>query len=60
MKLIPSIAQLYRTLRQGCAASISIDRHTLRDIGADPMRIRYPVSKKERAAPSQELWHQAS
>jgi len=50
MKLIPSIAQLYRTLRQGCAASISIDRHTLRDIGADPMRIRYPVSKQERAA----------
>lgn len=60
MKFIPGIRQLYRTLRQGCSASASIDRHTLRDIGADPMRIRYPVSNNDRAAQAQDAWRQAS
>jgi hypothetical protein len=60
MKLIPGIRQLYRTLRQGCIASVSIDRHTLRDIGADPMRQRYPVAKNDRADQAQDAWRQAS
>ncbi|ANG63800.1 hypothetical protein A8C75_15835 [Marinobacterium aestuarii] len=59
MKLIPGIQKLFRTLRQGCAAAVSIDRHTLRDIGADPMRIHYPVSRADSDAKAQELWRQA-
>ncbi|UTW12164.1 hypothetical protein [Marinobacterium rhizophilum] len=60
MKLIPGIRQFYRTLRQGCVASASIDRHTLRDIGADPMRLRYPVGKNDHANQAQDAWRQAS
>jgi hypothetical protein len=60
MKLIPSIQKLYRTLRRGCAASVAIDRHTLRDIGADPMRVRYKVANQGDTREQQELWRQAS
>ncbi len=59
MKFIPGIQRLLRTLRQGCAAAVSIDRHTLRDIGADPMRIHYPVSRSGAAAKAQDLWRRA-
>lgn len=60
MKLISAIRQLYRTLRQGCAACASIDRHTLQDIGADPMRLRYPVAKSDQGTRAQDAWHRAS
>ncbi len=60
MKLIPGIRKLYRALRQGCVSTASIDRHTLRDIGADPMRLRYPAAKRDHAPEQQELWRQAS
>jgi hypothetical protein len=60
MKLIPGIQKLYRTLRQGCVCVATIDRHTLRDIGADPMRLHYPIAKSDRAPGQQDLWRQAS
>jgi hypothetical protein len=59
MKLLPGIRKLYRALHKGCVSAASIDQHTLRDIGADPMRIHFKVDKSTASREQQELWRQA-